>query len=254
MVEGARASSKILSTTTKRRVRRPLHRASRGPPPPLSRGRKDKALPVSRRDFCSRASFPATILSNAFPLALFPGFSLCPPRPQTKGEAERRETRRLTRALRARGCPHPDPPPLAGEGQGGGSSPLGVPLRLWPGRQLVPKARHQAMLPRSSPERSILYGRLNREAETLRFSTGITRAGKTNDCPRTASTSHAGRCAGRMMPDAARERVTNPPAGTALAPSQGVSSRRTSLRKARWTFLVRWVVRFKKIRRAKPSL
>ena len=49
----------------------------------------------------------------------------------------------------------------------------------------------------------------------------------------TASTSHAGRCAGRMMPDAARERVTNPPAGTALAPSQGVSSRRTSLRKAR---------------------
>ena len=53
-------------------------------------------------------------------------------------------------------------------------------------------------------------------------------------CPRTASTSHAGRCAGRMMPDAARERVTNPPAGTALAPFQGVSSRRTSLRKARW--------------------
>jgi len=90
------------------------------------------------------------------------------------------------------------------------------------------------MLPRSSPERSILYGRLNREAETLRFSTGITRAGKTNDCPRTASTSHAGHCAGRMMPDVARERVTNPPAGTALAPSQGVSSRRTSLRKARW--------------------
>ena len=58
-------------------------------------------------------------------------------------------------------------------------------------------------------------------------------------CPRTASTSHAGHCAGRMMPDAARERVTNPPAGTALAPSQGVSSRRTSLRKARWSLLVR---------------
>src|SRR6185312_17112484 len=36
------------------------------------------------------------------------------------------------------------------------------------------------MLPRSSPERSALYGRLNREAETLRLSTGITRAGKTN--------------------------------------------------------------------------
>jgi hypothetical protein len=54
------------------------------------------------------------------------------------------------------------------------------------------------MLPRSSPERSVLYGRLNREAETLRFAmhdpekwmpvfrqdhaplAGITRAGKTN--------------------------------------------------------------------------
>jgi len=31
-----------------------------------------------------------------------------------------------------------------------------------------------------SPGRSILYGRPNREAETLRFSTGVTRAGKTN--------------------------------------------------------------------------
>src|SRR6185437_3552055 len=254
MVEGARASSKIPPMTTKRRVRRPLHHASRGPPPRYRGGGKTKHSRSHGAIFVRARVFHPTIFSNAFPSAPFLGFSLCPPRPQTKGEAERRETRSLTRALRARGCPHPDPPPLAGEGYGGGSSPLGVPLRLWPGRQLVPKARHQAMLPRSSPERSILYGRLNREAETLRFSTGITRAGKTNDCPRTASTSHAGRCAGRMMPDAARERVTNPPAGTALAPSQGVSSRRTSLRKARWTFLVRWVVRFKKIRRAKPSL
>jgi hypothetical protein len=31
------------------------------------------------------------------------------------------------------------------------------------------------------------------------------------------STSRAGRSAGRLMPDAARERVANPPAGTALA-------------------------------------
>ncbi len=180
-----------------------------------------QALPFSRRDFCSRARvFHPTMFSNAFPLAPF----LPCAHPGRKQKGKRNAERRVVKpALAARGA-------LCGA-----RSPLGVPLRLWPGRQLVPKARHQAMLPRSSPERSILYGRLNREAETLRLSTGITRAGKTNDCPRTASTSHAGRCAGRMMPDAARERVTSPPAGTALAPSQGVSSRRTSLRKARWS-------------------
>src|SRR5579872_4317988 len=63
--------------------------------------------------------FHPTIFSNAFPSAPFLGFSLCPPRPQTKGEAERRETHKLTRALRARGCPHPIPPPLAGRDREG---------------------------------------------------------------------------------------------------------------------------------------
>ncbi len=56
---------------------------------------------------------------------------------------------------------------------------------------------------RDSPERSIRYGRPNRGAETKRISTGVTRA-ETN--PSAASTSHAGRCAGRLMPDAARVR------------------------------------------------
>ncbi len=72
---------------------------------------------------------------------------------------------------------------------------------------------------RDSPERSVLYGRSNRGAETLRFAmhdpekwmpvsrqdhaplAGVTRAG-TN--PSAVSTSHAGHCAGRLMPDAAR--------------------------------------------------
>ena len=67
---------------------------------------------------------------------------------------------------------------------------------------------------RDSPERSVLYGRSNRGAETLRFAVhdpvfrqdhaplaGVTRAG-TN--PSAVSTSHAGHCAGRLMPDAAR--------------------------------------------------
>ena len=46
---------------------------------------------------------------------------------------------------------------------------------------------------------------------------------------RDSSTSHTGRSTGALMPEAARERVTSPRAGAALAPFQGVSSRRTSL-------------------------
>src|SRR6185437_8501375 len=114
MVEGARASSKIPPMTTKRRVRRPLHHASRGPPPRYRGGGKTKHSRSHGAIFVRARVFHPTIFSNAFPSAPFLGFSLCPPRPQTKGEAERRETRSLTRALRARGCPHPDPPPLAG--------------------------------------------------------------------------------------------------------------------------------------------
>ena len=121
----------------------------------------------------------------------------------------------------------------------GARSPLGVPLRLLPEGQLVPKALHQAML-RETVRSARSYGSPT-GARIVRCSTGVTRAGKPNEtsCPRTVSTSRAGHDTGRLMPDAARERVTNPPAGTALAPSQGVSSRRTSLRKARWSLLVR---------------
>jgi len=86
-----------------------------------------------------------------------------------------------------------------------------------------------------SPGRSILYGRPNRGAETLRFSAGVTRAGKTtNDYPRTVSTSHAGHSAGRLMPDAARERVVSPPAGTALAPLSVLPSAEGVLHRARF--------------------
>ena len=87
-----------------------------------------------------------------------------------------------------------------------------------------------------SPGRSILYGRPNRGAEILRFSTGITRAGKTNEtnCPRTVSTSHAGRSAGGLMPDAARDRVVSPPAGTALAPLSVLPSAEGVLHRARF--------------------
>jgi len=48
------------------------------------------------------------------------------------------------------------------------------------------------------------------------------------------STSRAGHSAGRLMPDAARERIASPPAGTALAPQFGNASRTASERWARW--------------------
>ncbi len=147
-------------------------------------------------------------------------------------------------------------------------SPLGVPPRLSPGRQLVPKALHQAMLRETvrgvqSCTAAPTGGRRPCASPCMIRKSGCRFSGKimhhsqalpapekrTKSCLRTASTSRTGPTgparsgrpdgrlrAGRMMPDAARERVTNPPAGTALAPSQGVSSRRTSLRKARWEF------------------
>jgi hypothetical protein len=177
------------------------------------------------------------MFSNGLPSAPFLGFRCARPRPQTKGKrnAERRvvvtRARSARRALRSALASRRPTAALARETAG--------PQGSAPGHATG-----------DSPERSILYGRPNRGAETLRFAVhdpekwmpvfrqdhaplaGVTRAGKTNEtnCPRTASTSRAGHSAGRMMPDAARERVTNPPAGTALAPFQGVSSRRTSLR------------------------
>ena len=59
---------------------------------------------------------------------------------------------------------------------------------------------------RDGPERSILYGRSNRGAETLRVFAGVTRAGTTNERPSPASTSRAGHCAGRIDAQAARVR------------------------------------------------
>ncbi len=63
---------------------------------------------------------------------------------------------------------------------------------------LVPKAQRQAMLPGTWPERSILCARPNRGAETLRRSTGITRAAPV---PVQRSTSRTGHSAGRLMPE-----------------------------------------------------
>jgi len=87
----------------------------------------------------------------------------------------------------------------------------------------VPKALLQATLPGTRQERSILYGRPNRGAETLRGCTGVTRPRLSQS---SESTSRAGHSAGRLMPGTARERIVTPPAGTALAPPPGNTSRR----------------------------
>ena len=68
-------------------------------------------------------------------------------------------------------------------------------------------------------------------AKTLRCYAGVTRARLSQS---SESTSHTGRSTGALMPKAARERVTSPRAGAALAPFQGVSSRRTSLDERDW--------------------
>jgi hypothetical protein len=84
------------------------------------------------------------------------------PRNQRKQNAERRMSDRRT--CKVRRAPWR------------ARSPSGVPLRLSPGRRLVPKARRQATLPETRPGRSIRYGRPNRGAETSRCSAGVTRA------------------------------------------------------------------------------
>jgi hypothetical protein len=77
---------------------------------------------------------------------------------------------------------------------------------------------------------------------------GVTRAGKTNDCPRTASTSRAGHDAGRMMPNAARVRrgrTLRPRAPHPLPPA--VRLRLASLHEERVDVLLVLVARIVKI-------
>src|SRR5665213_2182461 len=166
------------------------------------------------------------MLLTASPLALFPGVPCARPRLQTKGKrnAERRAV--TTRALRARGALLRSA--LASR------RPTAALARGTAG----PQGSAPGHASGDSPERSILWTANRGEDRAHLHGCYPRRKNQRNHCPRTVSTSRAGHDAGRRMPDAARERVTNPPAGTALAPSQGVSSRRTSFRKARWSLLV----------------
>ena len=124
---------------------------------------------LALRFFLNRApSFPANHVANGFPCAM-PRISLHPIRATKKGEAERRETRSNHPRRAARGAPLRDA--LASR------RPTAALARETAG----PQGSASGHASGDSPGRSILYGRLNREAETLRFSTGVTRAGKTNE-------------------------------------------------------------------------
>ena len=183
--------------------------------------------PVLAARFLFEREFPVPPCCYGFPACAISWVFLCPPRPQTKGKrnAERRVV--TTRALRARGALLRSA--LAsrrrhrGSCQGDSWSPR-LCTRPCFGRQSGAFDPVRPPQP-GGGDLALLHGCYPR---------------RTN--PRTVSTSRTGHDAGRLMPDAARERVTSPPAGTALAPSQGVSSRRTSLRKARWGLLVRRAV------------
>ena len=101
---------------------------------PTQVGEEDIASRSRGAIFVRARVFASHHVANGFPACAISWVSLCPTQAANKGEAERRETRRHN-------------PRLAGTGRPlRGRSPLGVPLRLLPGGQLVPKALHQAML------------------------------------------------------------------------------------------------------------
>ena len=154
-----------------------------------------------------------------------------------KQNAERRCFTNLRTCVRR--CPLPHPP--FGEGTGGGSTPSGVPRRLLPGRQLVPKALLQARLPGTRQERSIRKARSNRGAKTNRRDMGVTHARLSQS---SESTSHTGRNAGRhdaqSRPGA--EVTSQDPRAPHLAPPAGVTGGRPC-KGARCAVLVRRVAR-----------
>ena len=118
-------------------------------------------------------------------------------------QGKRNADRRIVQMSRTSGCgAHHGPvglrrPPLRVR------SPVGVPLRFLPEGLSSPQAQLQARLPGTWPERSIRYGRPNRGAEILRWCSGRY---PRRPVPAQGGTSHPGHSAGRLMPEAARER------------------------------------------------
>ena len=145
-----------------------------------------------------------------------------------KKEAERRKARSHRRTCKVRRAPC------------GARSPSGVPLRLSPGRQLVPKAQRQATL----LGRSGAFGPVRPPqpggGDLAPFHGRYPRRKTKQPVPVPVSTSHAGHCAGRLMPDAARVQRgrTLCPRAPQPAPPAGVTGRRP-FKQAGCTLLVR---------------
>ena len=209
-----------------------------------------QVLSFSRRDFCSHPSYEQATPKNlaaSQPSSDQPGSGV--PNSSRSGtahertngrrkkEAERRKARSHRRTCKVRRAPC------------GARSPSGVPLRLSPGRQLVPKAQRQAtLLGRSGafgPVRPPQPGGGDLAPCHGRYPRRKTK----QPVPVPVSTSHAGHCAGRLMPDAARVQRgrTLCPRAPQPAPPAGVTGRRP-FKQAGCTLLVRRGADFNKFR------
>ncbi len=131
-----------------------------------------------------------------------PPYSLRKPRKKYGGETPT-DARSSSAAPRGCGrCPHPDPPPLAGEGMGGGSTSIGVP----------PRFSSQGVFHRKGlSTRPSFLGRGGKVWPLRRA--GVTRPYLSQSSEQT----RPGRSARGWLPNAARERLARPRAGAALA-------------------------------------
>jgi hypothetical protein len=183
--------------------RAPLHHASHGPPPPLRGGGKEKRP----RGAISARAMEGGEWRNAiradptfYSLFAIRYFLIATRSFKEKGGGTPADAIHPLAASADAARPPRHPPPHAGGGKGGGRSPVGVPPRL-------------------------LLRRTNATAQLrLRASWDAALAGVTRlqpvpvqRAPRRPVIVPAGR-----IPEAARERIANPPAGTAPAPSSGL--------------------------------
>jgi hypothetical protein len=181
---GGAGRAETPATPVKRRLRRPLHHpslatlAAGGPPPPLSRVRKAKQSrsrgAVFFRVRVMRHALPKndTVFrpsSEPFGVDRPNGSRSRTVHERTDGRKESKETERRQTHVQLLHLP-------AQRAPCGARSPVGVPLRLSPGRQLVPKARRQAMLSRTVRSVRSETAAPTGGRRTLRLSTGVTRA------------------------------------------------------------------------------
>ena len=140
-----------------------------------------QVLSFSRRDFCSHPSYEQATPKNlaaSQPSSDQPGSGV--PNSSRSGTAHERTNGRRKRKQNA------ERRVVTAAPAGCGARPAGrarLPAFHCGSRQGDSWSPRLSVRPRfwGGPERSVLYGRPNRGAETLRLSTGVTRAGKPNN-------------------------------------------------------------------------